>query len=211
MYIIDSIENLEDGSRTLPFGIICHPKTGTQSTREALKLEHKARCVCGQHSYDLQEVERIKNEGGILVCVVRNPWESMISWYFYSEVGSKKARGLKPTPFLEWLPHILEAGNGWIEKGLFYADHLCNRLIRYEYGLEQQLNQCLLDCGLSPVELPHIAKADRKHYSHYYDIKAATRVAVAFHKEITEYGYQFEYGDDVPNQYYHHPGHEIGG
>ena len=211
MYIVDPFEDLEKGTRTLPFAIICHPKTGTQSTREALRTTHKCRAVRGQHGFDLGEIEQVKDYGGVVCCAVRNPWDLMLSWYFYSEVGGSQKLGRETLPFLDWLPQILEKGNGWIEKGLFFADEHCDRIIRFEYDLETQLNNCLLDCGLTPIELPHAGKTEHKHYSHYYDIKTAVAVQRAFPREINEYGYQFEYGDDVPNMYYHQPGVEVGG
>jgi len=193
MLVVDPMENLEGGTRTKPFCMILHPKTGSQATREALRQTFGARVVRGQHFFDEEECNRIVNEGGIVCSTVRNPWDLMISWYFYSE---KRPAGNGQFPkcreFPEWLDATLKGGNGWIEKGLFYGVDFCNRIIRFEHGVEDQLNNCLRDCGLTPVKMRRVADTGHSHYSHYYDIPSAIKVAQYCSPEILEWQYEFE-------------------
>ena len=194
MFVVEPREDLENGTRTKPFCMICHPKTGSQSMQVALRKNFKAVPVRGMHYYDESECKRIIDQGGIVACTVRNPWDLMVSWYFYSE-HMKQNNGNFPTvlPFKEWLLRVMVAGNGWIERGLFYGAEHCNRIFRFEHDLELQLNNCLTDCGLTPVEFPHVAKTDHKHYSEYYDCETATALAIRFHDEIVEWCYEFNF------------------
>jgi len=193
MFVVDPIEDLEKGTRTFPFCMICHPKTGSQSMQQCLREAFRARPVDGMHYFNAEECERIQSAGGIVASTVRNPFDLMVSWYFYSE-HDPKYNGQHPTimPFTEWLPRILISGNGWIEKGMFYGANSCNRMFRFEHNLEVQLNNCLLDCGLTPVKLPHLAKTGHTHYSHYYNKECVDKVARYFCDDINEWGYEFE-------------------
>lgn len=192
MYVVDPKENLEAGTRTKPFCMICHPKTGSQSMEKILRSTFKARPVRGMHYLDEDECARILGEGGVVACTVRNPWDVMVSWYFFSEHMKQNNAKCKPEEFKPWLLRTLVAGNGWIERGLFYGADQCNRIFRFEHNLELQLNNCLQDCGLPSVEFPHIGKTDHVHYSEYYDAESAVAVALRFTEEIKEWGYKFE-------------------
>jgi len=193
MYVVDPIENLEAGTRSDPFCMICHPKTGSTSMQQCLREHYRARPVEGMHYLDEEECQRIQDCGGIVAATIRNPWDLMVSWYFYSE-HDPKYNGQFPsiTPFNVWIPRILSAGNGWIEKGLFYGAKHCNRLFRFEHDLETQLNGCLKDCGIPPVKLPHLLKTEHTHYSQYYNKESVARVTSYFNEEIVEWGYDFE-------------------
>lgn len=193
MFVIDPRENLESGESTLPIAIICHPKTGSQSMQKALRENFKARVVRGMHFFDADECERVRDAGGIVACTVRNPWDLMVSWYFYSEYNPKYNGKGYPEPFKSWLLRTLVAGNGWIEKGLFFGADQCNRIFRFEHNLEFQLNNCLIDCGLSTVRLPHVAKTDHTHYSDYYDCETAAAVALRFPEEAITWNYSFDF------------------
>lgn len=193
MYVVDPRENLETGNRTKPFCMICHPKTGSQSMEKILRSTFNARPVRGMHHLDEEECRRIYGQGGIVACTVRNPWDVMVSWYCYSERDPRLNGKMTPEDFKPWLLRTIVAGNGWIEKGLFYGVHLCNRVFRFEHNLELQLNNCLSDCGLPSVQFPHQGKTEHKHYSAYYDAESSAAVALRFANEIIEWGYKFEF------------------
>lgn len=192
MYVVDPKENLETQTASRPFAMICHPKTGSQSMEKILRSTFNARPVRGMHFMDENECARILGEGGIVACTVRNPWDLMVSWYHFSECSRANNAKPAPEPFKSWLLRVLVAGNGWIEKGLFYGADQCNRIFRFEHNLERQLNNCLRDCGLPPVEFPHIGATEHTHYSDYYDAESSAAVALRFYEEITEWGYKFE-------------------
>ncbi|MCI0556504.1 MAG: hypothetical protein L0287_36645, partial [Anaerolineae bacterium] len=172
MFVVDVREDLEHGTRNRSFAYIAHPKTGSQSMQKVLRETFDARVVKGVHDIDPTECEQIIQEGGIVACTVRNPWDLMVSWYHFarstSDVGT----------FRDWLMRILTTGNGWIEKR-FYGLEYCNRVFRFEYDLQLQLNNCLIDCGLRAVDLPHIGATEHRQYSYYYDSETAAAVALA--------------------------------
>lgn len=192
MFVVDPIENLEEGTRSKTFAMINHPKTGSQSMQKVLRSVFRARPEKGMHWFNEHECNWIRDAGGIVACTVRNPWDLMLSWWCYSEHGPKyNTPKEKIMPCNEWIQRTMVAGNGWVEKGLFYGAEHCNRIFRFEHNLEIQLNNCLTDCGLPPVELPHLAKTDHTHYRDYYDTATATAVATRFHEEIVEWGYAY--------------------
>ena len=190
MFVIDSRIDLETGETTKPFCLICHPKTGSQAARAALR---KAGCRHGSHhSFEEDEINFILDNDGIVASVVRNPFDSIVSWWAFGELMCKKRQHAgKPAPFLYWLPRILESGNNWIEKGLFYAAEHCNRIIRYEDGVEAQLNKLLAECGLPAIKMDIVGDSPRGPYQDYYDIPAALMVDRYFRKEIDRWGYSF--------------------
>ena len=188
MFVIDSKVNLEDGSRTKPLCIICHPKTGSQSMQKVLREVFDARVVAGVHDICVRECEDIIHEGGIVACTVRNPWDLMVSWHHFERSTTDVG------PFRNWLLRVLTTGNGWIEKG-FYGLEYCNRVFRFEHNLGFQLNNCLMDCGLRAVKLPKIGAIEHEHYSYYYDLETAVDVALAFAGFCREWGYKFEYNE----------------
>lgn len=169
-----------------PFGIILHPKTGSMSIREALKWDAE---IGGHHGYDENTCQSIINDGGIVCSVVRNPWDIMVSWYFYNQKREHNPQYPKVEPFDEWLPRTLEAGNGWIEKGLFYGAGHCNQTIKFEFGIELQLNKHLIDCGLDPVNLKRVNSTEHEHYSHYYNVELSNKVFYKFTQEVVDWDY----------------------
>lgn len=186
MYVIDTKQNLEDGSFNPPFAMICHPKTGSQSMERVLRSTFDARVVNGMHGIDEKECKRIVEAGGSVACTVRNPWDLMVSWYHYC-LGN----GSTTDYFNTWAMNVLETGNGWLEKGFYGVEH-CNRIFYFEHDLERQLNNCLQDCRLPAVKLPRLGATQHHHYSMYYNKEAAAMVGVYFASDIKEWGYRFQ-------------------
>ncbi len=175
MYVIDD-----------KLAFICHPKTGSQSIREALR---GAKVVEGMHGVDPSVCEQLRKKG-IVACVVRNPWDLMISWYFYSHVNPYNIRDERPHDFEDWLPWFIE-NDKWIKKGLFYGAKHCNQFIRFEGSLERQINYLLEVSKMPPIKLPHNGKTNHRDYSHYYNPTTKKLVADRFCGEIERFGYLY--------------------
>lgn len=187
MYVVPTRQNLDDDSFNLPFAMICHPRTGSQSMEKALRIGFDARVINGMHGIDESECERIIAAGGSVACTVRNPWDLLVSWYYYSQ-----GNGSVKVMFKEWLMQVLQDGNGWIERGYYGVEH-CNRIFYFEHDLERQLNNCLNDCRLPAVPLPRLGATKHKHYCYYYDAESAAAVGVAFGHIAREWGYKFTF------------------
>lgn len=187
MFVIDPRKI--NGNWTTPFGFVGHPKCASQSVRRAL-LDVGARSPSGHHGVSDEDVQEILDSGGMVCSTVRNPWDLMVSWY-YDRVRAYRSRAVAVTPFDRWLPKVLEGGNGWIEKG-FYGTNACNRIIRFEHDIQDQLNNCLTDCGLPEVELGHMGGSAHGRYQDYYTPRTAIMVYKYFVDEIEEWGYEYE-------------------
>lgn len=178
MYVIES------GTR--PFAFIAHPKTGSQSCRLALKRDLRAQQVRGHHTVDEPTVDRLTESNGIIACTVRNPFDVMVSWYFYSHRHADQL-----PDFSEWVTHTIEAGNGWIEQGMFYGAKHCNAIIRFEDGVERQLNRFLTKCGLPNVSLDYVGSTKHNEYRYYYEPAIKNLVFNRFKKEFQEFDYRW--------------------
>ena len=178
-----------DGDK--PFCFIAHPKTGSRSVQTALE-GIGAYNVQGHHFIDEDVCESVRDCGGTVCSVVRNPFDVMVSWYAMF-LNSKQYNPDWPnTPsFSSWCPRFLAAGNGWIERGLFYGDQECTKIIRWELGVEAQLNALLLDCGLETM-IGHLGQegaSKRLDHRFYYNDNTEDLVARYCYKELARYGY----------------------
>ncbi len=190
MFVIDATQNLKEDTWTKPFGFIAHPRMASQSVRKAL-FGIGARE--SNHTFEKAEAGRIIEAGGTVACIIRNPWDTMVSWWSY-----KQEKPYNPTypdfpTFQEWLPGILEEGFQ-TEDYLYYGSQHCNRFIRFEQDIERQLNGCLADCGLPTVAMPYIGASLRlcNYYQDYYTTDLAIQVYRRFAGEIEQWGYKFE-------------------
>lgn len=186
MFVIDSKPD------TKPFCFIGHPKMASQSVRKAL-LNIGARSLNGHHGYDEGVTKRIRDAGGVVCCVVRNPWDVMVSWWSFKSMKANNTYWPNTPAFAEWLPEELK--NEWsMGKSLYYGLPHCNRIIRFEHSIHKQLNGCLLDCGLPQISLPRIGGSPRDNlpYQPFYTTDLAILVYRRFAVEIEEWGYKFE-------------------
>jgi hypothetical protein len=132
--------------------------------------------------------------------VVRNPWDRLISGYFYSGQGSRYGRRclslgefIKGLPTKEgnykWWFHITRTLTEMLidRDGKFVADFA----IRFE-NLEADFKHVCDRIGLEGVELPQLRATDHKHYSTYYNDKTRRAVYRKFRSDIDYFGYKFE-------------------
>jgi hypothetical protein len=172
-----------------PFCYIGHPKTGSTSVRKAL-LELGAEEIHGQHGIDNVTANDVIFNGGIVCSGCRLPYELIVSWYHHDCIVNKPALTDPPTLY-GYLVKAL-SNHPYLSKGtLFPGEGLSNRTIRFEAGIERQLNRYLGECGLPAVKLPHINATDHSDHRDYYGFAAVSLVATAFHKDFENYGYHF--------------------
>lgn len=177
------------------FCMICHPKTGTKSCRDALKDNFSVGTYKGQHGIEEPICRRILDSGGIVCSTVRNPFDVVVSWYFYHHVRRLPNKpGTTLRPFDKWLPEEFDRPTFILsrkEEKMFYGTHLCNHIIRFEDGLADGFNQALARAGMGPVEVPHRGVVPRKPYKEMYDARTIALVVDRFGDEIENWGYQF--------------------
>lgn len=128
---------------------ILHPGTGSRSLRQAV-MQAGGRPVLQHH----EVCPRTAVETRACVCVVRNPFTLMGSWYM-------RARHKKS--FGTWLEETLKADRhyqGPHEFGLFYGSLWATHVLKFE-NLQNDLDAACEDLGLPKLPLDHIGKSRR--------------------------------------------------
>jgi len=158
--------------------------------------EHGWKTICGRHDISERDIAQVINEEGTIGCCVRNPYDVFISWYYHGVVSNavRTKRYGCITPFEKWLPSVLRAGNGYIERGLFYGSKYCDTILRYE-NLATELNAWFESFGHPPVVLGFKGKATARNdraYQTYYNEQTRKDVCIYCAKELEEFGYDFD-------------------
>jgi chondroitin 4-sulfotransferase 11 len=131
--------------------------------------------------------------------VVRNPWDRIISGYFYSGKGIRfLGRRCSFEEFLENLPNRESNYKWWFHLTRTLTEMLIDRdgkfiadfVIRFE-NLRKDFKHVCDKLGLR-VKLPHLRATGHKHYSKYYTEKTFSTVAERFRSDIEYFGYKFE-------------------
>lgn len=168
---------------------IAHPKTASRAVRDAV-IRLGGRQVSSHHGIDHEVLEEEKARGASVGCVIRNPYDVMVSWYFHMEARHSNT----PRPFSKWVREIMVNGNGHIENGLYFGFHLCDTVMRFESLIDDWYGWAT-KCGLKYEPLQYVGvslKRSYQHYSRWYDEKSRQAVADHFAKEFKLGQYVFE-------------------
>jgi hypothetical protein len=127
-------------------------------------------------------------------CIVRNPWDRIVSEYYWLLNGPGKGRWPEGKTFSEF---IQESNAALLSDSHIYmidGKPAVDRFIKFE-NLDIELNKCLKDLGITNIELPHAKSGTRKtkaHYSLLYDETSLNKVNEICAWEIDHFGYTFE-------------------
>ncbi len=141
-------------------------------------------------------------------CFVRNPWDRLVSGYFYLQPRLKKIPQVKKFSSFESfvlgfhrVPEIMRhhvfmpQHSSVAEDGVLFVDYVG----RFE-DLERDFGTVCERIGLpQPLRLTHIRKsgyggAPHKNYRHYYSKEMVRTVAEVFEEDIRMFGYTFDWG-----------------
>ncbi len=164
---------------------IAHPRTA--SVAIAATLCEMGFTQVGSH-HQFKEVWCL----GHTFSVVRNPFDMMVSWYYF------RARecGLS---FESWLRVFLDDPPYYIKHGLFFGVYLCTDTLRYE-NLQEEFDQFTKKVGLPQTEIMRSNVTKRREGRDFMDVHTEMtleRVRVFFRNEID----QFDYHQGVRNAY----------
>ena len=155
---------------------ICHPNTGSRSLAKGLK-EAGASQIGGHHNICTKTLAGTR----ACVCVIRNPYEIMASWYF-------KKR--KPGEFHDWVANLLQGKRnfqGPQPSGLFYGLIWATHVVKFE-EIPDGLNNVTDILELPRLEFGQVAYSGRTpeyHLSFYKeDDKAKFLIRRAFEYQI---------------------------
>ena len=118
-------------------------------------------------------------------CVVRNPWDRVVSAYFSSN---------KEDSFSEFCKKGAENHFG-IGKQIDWTTgkYPPNKILFFE-DVNKQFSDMIQNHGILNVhfKLPHKNKTEHDHYSKYYDSETKKIVSDVFKDDIKAFGYSFE-------------------
>ena len=128
---------------------IAHPNTGSRSLKQMI-LKNKGKCINDQHGICLDTIKKSR----AVVCVVRNPFDLLAS--FYWRMSSKP-------DFAEWLEATLDHEIGHedpdrVGGGLFFGLKYATHVIRFE-NLQEDYETVLRRLKLPKMKLGHIGAA----------------------------------------------------
>lgn len=141
-------------------------------------------------------------------CFVRNPWDRLVSGYFYRVGGGSGERDdlerakIYPPTFQEFCSN-LERFMLLPNEGMFVpqVDWITNQggglMVDFVGKFEQLDKDFSFICNKIGVEsrLQHINKSRHKPYWSYYDNRSVELVREAYKKDIEHFDYQFEKGE----------------
>lgn len=123
--------------------------------------------------------------------VVRNPWDVVVSQYFYHRRIGREPMGRRDVPFNDW---VSSGGIGFPDNYSKYTiDNWVQMhcLIRYE-DIDRQFAQVVQELKLPSVQLPVVNRSRRERdYRLYYNEESKEVVRRYYAKEIELLGYEF--------------------
>lgn len=132
------------------------------------------------------------------LCVVRNPWDKLVSWYYYhnADRATSMTAPQIAADFRRWLPdHLMTDAHLYRHvDGRLAVDFV----LRFE-SLASDLAEAFRRLGIEdpPPPLPRLKGGYRRHpdglrnYRDYYDAPTQKMVGALYAVEIAELGYQF--------------------
>jgi len=136
--------------------------------------------------------------------IVRNPFDWVVSWYFYRKSNSIPRGKANPNctdgiEFKEWL--VNPESTAYNEKGIGLTMSQLDTIQgnekisldfvgKYE-NLQEDFNTICDKIGIPRQELLHKNKSKHKHYTEYYDDVTREIVAKKYAKDIEYFGYKF--------------------
>ncbi|MBE9548550.1 MAG: sulfotransferase family 2 domain-containing protein [Proteobacteria bacterium] len=184
------------------------PKTGGASIRQLCNEFNIAIILHNlRDSKYLSLVEyRRQNPGVISFAVVRNPWDRLVSGYFFLKCGGIKPEDKidadrfvnKHKDFNEFVEHAFN-DDEILNQIHFRPQHLWisdnNKLIvdylaRFE-DLQQSVSGVLNEIGYPARDLTHINKSHHQSYKKYYSEESIKAVRKIYSKDIELFEYDF--------------------
>lgn len=179
--------------------MICHkhkcifihvPKTGGTSIEWA--LQNKKVPIEQKHktSNEICELHPVAWEQYFKFTVVRNPWDWLVSWYYWRKLVKKMSfkeflLNYNLSKKYDYLPDVINFTNYLTIDDKLVMDRTC----RFE-NLQHDFPVVCDELNINAT-LPHKNKTNHKHYTEYYDDETRTIVAEKYAKDIEYFGYRF--------------------
>ena len=136
---------------------------------------------------------------------VRNPWDRLVSWYFYhvNHIDSRNVCWYRNFNFQEWCKrgfmthwNTMKDGTCWKDKDVLDYQEWIPSQNQYNFigkveNFQKDFDIICDRLGIPKKELPYHNKSNHKHYTEYYDDEARQIVAEKYAKDIEYFGYEF--------------------
>ncbi|MEL7225551.1 MAG: sulfotransferase family 2 domain-containing protein [Cyanobacteria bacterium J06576_12] len=172
-------------------------KTGGTSVAKALNIPTIHRTALEK----IDEIGRDEWNRRFTFAVVRNPWDKVVSHYYYRVQTDQTNLGQQDIEFKDWVklaygeknpayynkPKMFMSQVNWIsdESGELIVDSVC----RFE-SLSADFQQ-VCDRLKIPSQLPHLKSSQRGCYQDYYDQPTKAIVEDWFRQDIEQFNYTF--------------------
>lgn len=173
-------------------------KTGGTSIKTCLGLPM-------EHKTALQKISELglaEWQRRLTFCVVRNPWDKVLSHYYWRVRTNQTELGSRPISFSSWVyasygnqdpfyydkPMMFMPQLDWISDR--HDKVLVKKILRFERLAEDFGEICDL-IGRADLQFPHLKPTDHDHYRIYYDDATRDIVANWFRKDIKVFAYSF--------------------
>lgn len=188
------------------------PKTGGNSLQNVLKAYSEDDIVIlAKHqdgidrfevrnkSYDITKHSTLSHYKSILehelyqslfkFATIRNPWDMMISFYFYPHRGVEewdRNAFIALLNNVKNIRHYLCSGTQSLK-----IDSELDYLVKFE-NLDEDFRKVCENVGIPNILLPKRNQSTKKHYSTYYDSELIEIIGAEFKEEIEFGDYSFE-------------------
>lgn len=132
---------------------------------------------------------------------VRNPWDLMVSSYFYLKQSPEAQKLYYPIAldqdetFADWvnrrLSPIPRVHGLLFGAWLGIKDKLSVDFVGKLETIDQDMRFILQYTKQTPADVPHLKATDRESYRQYYDDKTKDLVWLNYHKDICAFEYEF--------------------
>ena len=183
------------------------PKCGGSSVKKFLRSKNISVI---NHNTRIKKFKYLKDRvdqglTGYIFTFTRNPWDRLISAYFYLKQGGHGAWDKKDCN--RYLSHY----SSFEDMVLNWNDILFNQIhFKEQYkwvcdsngelipdfigkfeNLQQDFDTVCDKIGIPKQQLPHANKTNHKHYTEYYDDETREIIAEKYAKDIEYFGYEF--------------------
>ena len=180
------------------FVFIANSKTGSTSIHETLlncvkdkNLIDESRVNLGDKHLSCRNLieQRPQYKNYFKFAFTRNPWDRVVSWYFFCKTTTNLERNTSNISFKKFIKTMLSVW-GSPKQSQYEFTKKCDFIGKME-NIQEDFDVILDRIGVEQQKITHKNKSKHKHYTEYYDEETKSTVAEVFTKDIEYFGYKF--------------------
>jgi len=168
------------------------PKTGGNSIKQMLKENDESYDIdIGHDTMNKALKNHLDKIDYKKIFVIRNPYDRIISFYFYSKKCKPNEGLFNKDEFMQFLERRRSYLKTQTERVNYKGEIDKTYMIRYE-NFEEDFRRVMKNFGFEFGELIKINTTTHKHYSYYYDNHMKKLIKSMFQEDLDNFGYEFE-------------------